>query len=152
AYGVTERLLDLPLPIVCAVQGRCAGAALAMVLSCDLRIATESAVFSLDFVRLGLSPDMGVCWLLGSAVGIGRALDFALSGELMDAQRALDWGIVTRVVPDGGERHASTPSRRSSSPARSASTRQPGWPPSGVWSAPLRSSAVRKRSRTRSRR
>jgi 2-(1,2-epoxy-1,2-dihydrophenyl)acetyl-CoA isomerase len=100
AYTVTNRLLDLPFPVVCAVQGRCAGAALALVLACDLRVAADTAMFSLDFVRLGLSPDMGAGWLLTSTVGTGRALDLALTGELMPAQQALDWGIVTRLVPE----------------------------------------------------
>ena len=100
AYAVTTRLLDLAVPVVCAVQGRCAGAGLALVMSADVRVAADTAKFSLDFVRLGLSPDMGTGWLLASAVGTGRALDFALTGEVIGAQQALDWGIVTRLVPE----------------------------------------------------
>lgn len=106
AYVVTQRMLDLPQPVVCAVQGRIAGAGLALVLSSDLRVAAESAVFSLDFVRLGLAPDMGVNWLLASTIGTGRALDFALTGDLIRAAQAHEWGIISRVVPDGEERAA----------------------------------------------
>lgn len=106
AYAVTDQLLDLPQPVVVAVQGRCAGAGLALVLGGDLRIATTDAIFSLDFVRLGLAPDMGVCWLLAPAIGTGRALDLALSGELLGAARAAEWGIVSRLVEPGEERTA----------------------------------------------
>ncbi len=106
AYDVTNRLLDLQLPIVSAVQGRCAGAGLALVLSSDLRIAARSAVFSLDFVRLGVVPDMGLCWLLASTIGTGRALEMAMTGELMGASQAQQWGLVTATVDDGTERQA----------------------------------------------
>ncbi|MCU1504755.1 MAG: enoyl-CoA hydratase [Ilumatobacteraceae bacterium] len=104
AYEVTQQLLAQPQPIVTAVQGRCAGAALALVLASDLRVASRAAVFSLDFVRLGLAPDMGVCWLLAPAIGTGRALDLALTGEPMSASQAHEWGIVSRLVDDGEER------------------------------------------------
>lgn len=104
AYEVTNRLLDHPLPIVSAIQGRCAGAGLALVLGTDIRVAAATAVFSLDFVRLGLVPDMGLCWLLASTVGTGRALDLALSGELIGAEQALAWGLVSRLVEAGDER------------------------------------------------
>ena len=72
AYAVTDALLDLDVPVVAALQGRCAGAGLALALACDLRVATSSATFSLEFVRLGLVPDMGLCWLLAPAIGGAR--------------------------------------------------------------------------------
>ena len=103
AYDVTTKMLDASAPIVVAVQGRCAGAGLALVLASDLRIASASATFSLDFVRLGLVPDMGVSWLLGQAVGTARALDLALTAEVIDADTAMEWGIVSRVVADGAQ-------------------------------------------------
>lgn len=103
AYEVTSRILDSEAPVVNALHGRVAGAALAMALACDLRVAAESTIFSLDFVRLGLAPDMGVSFLLGSAIGTGRALEFALTGDLLDAPTALEWGLVSRVVSDGQE-------------------------------------------------
>jgi 2-(1,2-epoxy-1,2-dihydrophenyl)acetyl-CoA isomerase len=106
SYEVTSRLLDLPLPVVTAVQGRCAGAGLALVLGSDIRVASRSAVFSLDFVRLGLVPDMGVCYLLASSMGTGRALDLALTGELAPAERLFEWGVISRLVDDGDERAA----------------------------------------------
>jgi 2-(1,2-epoxy-1,2-dihydrophenyl)acetyl-CoA isomerase len=104
AYDVTEQLLDLEVPVVCAIQGRVAGAATALVLASDIRVAAPSTVFSLDFVRLGLSPDMGVCWLLTPAVGTSRALEMALTGDFVDAEAALAWGLVSKVVDEGRQR------------------------------------------------
>ena len=104
AYEVTARMLDLDVPIVCALQGRVAGAATALVLASDLRVAARSTVFSLDFVRLGLSPDMGVAWLLAPAIGTARAVEWAITGDLVGAETAREWGLVSRVVDDGDER------------------------------------------------
>jgi 2-(1,2-epoxy-1,2-dihydrophenyl)acetyl-CoA isomerase len=103
AYRVTERLLDLDVPVIAAVHGRCAGAALALMLAADLRVAASSTTFSLDFVRLGLLPDMGLCFLLAPAIGTGRALELALTAQVIDAEQGLAWGLVNRVVPDGHE-------------------------------------------------
>ena len=113
AYDVTTKMLDAPVPIVVAVHGRCAGAGLALVLASDLRVASSSATFSLDFVRLGLVPDMGVSWLLGQAVGTARALDLALTADVIDAETALEWGVVSRVVDDGTELDAAMDRARS---------------------------------------
>jgi 2-(1,2-epoxy-1,2-dihydrophenyl)acetyl-CoA isomerase len=103
AYGITEALLDLDVPAVAAIQGRCAGAGLALALGCDLRVMATSATFSLDFVRLGLVPDMGLCWLLAPAIGGARALELALTADVVGSGQALEWGLVNRVVPDGAE-------------------------------------------------
>jgi 2-(1,2-epoxy-1,2-dihydrophenyl)acetyl-CoA isomerase len=75
AYRITETILDLPVPVVVAVNGPCAGAAVAMVAASDIRLAGTSARFSLDFVNLGLLPDMGICHLLPRDIGVaaGRA-------------------------------------------------------------------------------
>ena len=101
AYGLTDRLLDAEVPVITAVHGRCAGAALAFVLASDLCLAGASSTFSLDFVRLGLAPDMGVSWLLGRTVPAKHASELALTAEPIDAETAHRWGLVSRVVPDG---------------------------------------------------
>jgi enoyl-CoA hydratase/carnithine racemase len=108
AYGITEAILDLDVPVVAAIHGRCAGAGLALALAADLRVAAASATSSLEFVRLGLVPDMGLCWLLPAAIGGSRALELALSGEVVDAGTAGEWGLVNRVVPDGTHVDAAT--------------------------------------------
>ncbi len=113
AYAVTTRLLDSPVPVVTAVQGRCAGAAVALVLASDLRVGATSSTFSLDFVRLGITPDMGVSWLLARSIGTGRALELALTAEAIDAACALEWGLLSRVVEDGTQIEAATQIARS---------------------------------------
>jgi len=108
AYDITDALLDLDVPVVAAIHGRCAGAGLALALGSDLRVATASASFSLEFVRLGLVPDMGLCWLLPAAIGGSRALELALASDVIGAPQAAEWGLVNRVVPDGTHVDAAT--------------------------------------------
>src|SRR5262249_6828156 len=103
AYGITEALLDLEVPVLAAIQGRCAGAGLALALGCDLRVMATSATFGLAFGRLGLVPDMGLCWMLAPAIGGARALELALTAEVIGSAQAMEWGLVNRVVPDGAE-------------------------------------------------
>jgi 2-(1,2-epoxy-1,2-dihydrophenyl)acetyl-CoA isomerase len=104
AYAVIAELLDYPKPVVCAVQGQALGAALSLVLACDIRIGAVSSTISIPFVRFGLIPDMGLSWLLPTMIGAGRALDLALADEPLSADEARSWGLLTEVVPDGAER------------------------------------------------
>jgi len=67
---------------------------------CDIRIAAESARFAESFVKIGIVPGDGGAWLLPRVVGFARASELALTGETIDAQQALAWGLVSRVVPD----------------------------------------------------
>lgn len=100
AYAVVRALRALPVPVVAAVQGVCAGAGMSVALACDLRVAAEGARFSLDFVRLGVVPDMGASTLLPRVVGPGRAMELALLAERIDAVEAERIGLVNRVVPE----------------------------------------------------
>jgi 2-(1,2-epoxy-1,2-dihydrophenyl)acetyl-CoA isomerase len=100
AYLITEALLDLEVPVVVAVNGACAGAAMAMVAAADIRVAAASARFSLDFVKLGLLPDMGICHLLPRDIGVAATLELALLGDRIDAHDAQRLGLVSRVVAD----------------------------------------------------
>jgi 2-(1,2-epoxy-1,2-dihydrophenyl)acetyl-CoA isomerase len=127
AYEVTARILDAPVPVVTAIHGRCAGAALAIVLASDLRVGAPSSTFSLDFVRLGIMPDMGVSWLLGRSVGTGRALELALTAEVLDAPTALEWGLLSRVVDDGTVLDAATQIARSFAEFPPAGLRAARW-------------------------
>ncbi|GAB4480161.1 MAG: 2-(1,2-epoxy-1,2-dihydrophenyl)acetyl-CoA isomerase PaaG [Anaerolineae bacterium] len=94
------RMVNLPKPIIAAVNGAAAGAGMSLALACDLRIAAESASFLQAFVKIALVPDSGSTWLLSRLVGAGRALELALSGRRLSAQEACEWGMVNRVVPD----------------------------------------------------
>lgn len=94
------RMRQLPKPIIGAINGVAAGAGMSMALACDFRIAAESASFLQAFVKIGLIPDSGSTWLLPRLVGMTRALDLMATGRKIDAQEALDWGMVNQVMPD----------------------------------------------------
>ena len=86
-------------PTVAVVDGIAAGAGMSLALGCDLVIASERARFSAIFVRRGLSVDFGLSWILPRLVGLARAKELALFGEMVDASEALSLGLVARVVP-----------------------------------------------------
>ena len=87
-------------PIVGALNGTVAGAGAVIAAACDVRIAAESAKIAFLFTRVGLSgADMGAAWLLPRLVGFGRASELLLTGDFIDAQRALEIGLYNAVVP-----------------------------------------------------
>ncbi len=86
-------------PTVAAVDGVAAGAGMNLALGCDLLVASDRARFSEIFVRRGLTLDFGGTWLLPRRIGLGRAMDLALTGRVIDVAEAQRLGIVTRVVP-----------------------------------------------------
>jgi 2-(1,2-epoxy-1,2-dihydrophenyl)acetyl-CoA isomerase len=88
-------------PIVASVNGAAAGAGCSLALTCDLRIAAESAIFMQAFVNVGLVPDAGSTFMLPRLVGISRAMELAMTGRKVPAAEALQIGLVNRVVPDG---------------------------------------------------
>ncbi|MET8984249.1 enoyl-CoA hydratase-related protein [Nonomuraea wenchangensis] len=96
---VVELLTTMPKPVVAAVNGVAAGAGASLAFACDLRVASEKAKFALAFTGIGLAPDSGASWTLQRLVGLGRAAELMLLGEPLDAARALELGLVTRVVP-----------------------------------------------------
>jgi 2-(1,2-epoxy-1,2-dihydrophenyl)acetyl-CoA isomerase len=96
---LARRLLSMETPIVAAVNGPCAGAGMGLALACDLVLASDTAIFSVVFVKRGLVPDYGVTWLLPRLVGLRRAKELALLGERITAAEAEAMGLVTRVVP-----------------------------------------------------
>ncbi|MCL7456861.1 crotonase/enoyl-CoA hydratase family protein [Micromonospora sp. MSM11] len=87
------------VPLIAAVNGAAVGAGCDLALMCDLRIASERAFFAESFVKLGIIPGDGGAWLLPRAVGAARAAEMALTGDRVDAATALEWGLVSRVVP-----------------------------------------------------
>ena len=90
----------LEKPVVAAVNGPAVGIGASFAFACDLVLAAESAFFGLAFVNIGLMPDGGSTLFVPTAVGKARALQMALLGERVEAQRALDWGLVNFVYPD----------------------------------------------------
>ncbi len=90
-----------PQPIVCAVQGAASGGGFALALASDVRIATPTTRMNAAFIRIGLSAcDIGVSYFLPRMVGSSVAAEYMLTGRFIDAARAQQLGLVSRVVPD----------------------------------------------------
>jgi enoyl-CoA hydratase/carnithine racemase len=92
-------LMSVRKPVIAAVNGPCAGMALPIALACDLRFASDRAVFTTAFPRRGLVAEWGIAWLLPRLVGPAHALDLLLSARRVDAAEAERIGLVNRVVP-----------------------------------------------------
>jgi 2-(1,2-epoxy-1,2-dihydrophenyl)acetyl-CoA isomerase len=92
------QIRQIEKPVIAAINGPCAGASLGIALACDLRIAADSARFVVGFNGIGLVPDSGVSLLLPALIGLGRALEFTFSNQPIEAEKALAWGLVNRVV------------------------------------------------------
>jgi 2-(1,2-epoxy-1,2-dihydrophenyl)acetyl-CoA isomerase len=90
----------LPKPVVAAVNGPAVGIGCSLAIACDLVMAAESAFFGLAFVNIGLMPDGGSTAFVPPAVGKARAFQMALLGERIEANEALEWGLVNWVHPD----------------------------------------------------
>ena len=93
-------LRNLPLPVVCAVNGVAAGAGANIALACDLVVATRSASFVQAFCRIGLIPDAGGTFFLPRLVGTARAMGLALLGDKLTAEQAEAWGLIWKCVDD----------------------------------------------------
>jgi 2-(1,2-epoxy-1,2-dihydrophenyl)acetyl-CoA isomerase len=96
---IVETLVDMPKPVVAAINGPAAGAGLSIALACDLRYMADDAVLMLAFSNIGLVPDCGGTWLLVRAVGHARAFELAATGRRVHADEALALGLVQRVLP-----------------------------------------------------
>jgi 2-(1,2-epoxy-1,2-dihydrophenyl)acetyl-CoA isomerase len=97
---VSRWLHEMPKPTIAMIRGAAAGAGLSMALACDLRVASDSAKLGTAFARVGYSGDFGGSWFLTQLVGTARARELYYTAELLDARRALDLGMVNRVVAD----------------------------------------------------
>jgi len=94
-----ELLRSMEATSIAAVNGACAGAGLGLALAADLRIASEAAVFRSAFLTAGLSGDFGTSWSLTHLLGEARARELMLLNDKVTAQRALEIGLVSRLVP-----------------------------------------------------
>ncbi len=93
-------LRSLPMPVICAVNGVAAGAGANLALACDIVLAAKSASFIEAFCKLGLIPDTGGTWHLPRLIGHARATGLAMLGEKLTAEKAEEWGLIWRCVPD----------------------------------------------------
>lgn len=98
---IPKALYHCEVPVIAAVGGPAIGAGCDLALMCDMRVASTAAKFAESFVKLGIIPGDGGAWLLPRAVGLARAAEMAFTGDAIDAETALEWGLVSRVVePD----------------------------------------------------
>lgn len=97
---IPTALYNLDVPIIAAINGHAIGAGLDLTCMCDIRIASQKAKFAESFVKLGIVPGDGGAWLLPRVIGMPKASIMALTGDMIDAEKALEWGLVTEVVPE----------------------------------------------------
>ena len=93
-------LRALPQPTIAVIDGPAVGAGMSFALSCDVRIASPSAILLPAFIRMGLLPDCGLSWLLPRLIGDGAALEMLIAGRVVDAERAERLGLFSRVCDD----------------------------------------------------
>src|ERR1700716_2601934 len=97
---LTGALASVRKPTIAALPGPAVGAGLAIAMACDIRIAAQSAFLSTGYLKVGLSGDYGIAWLLTRLVGTSRARELMFTCERVDAARCEAIGLVNRVVPD----------------------------------------------------
>ncbi len=93
-------LRNLPVPVICAINGVAAGAGANLALAADIVIAARSATFIEPFCRLGLIPDTGGTYFLPRLIGTARAMGLAMLGEKLTAEKAESWGLIWKCVDD----------------------------------------------------
>jgi 2-(1,2-epoxy-1,2-dihydrophenyl)acetyl-CoA isomerase len=100
AHRLIELLVEVQLPVVCAVRGWAAGLGCQIALAADFTVATESSRFWEPFLDRGFSPDGGATWLVPRLVGIARAKELLMLGRKVTGREAADWGLIHRAVTD----------------------------------------------------
>jgi 2-(1,2-epoxy-1,2-dihydrophenyl)acetyl-CoA isomerase len=99
-HPIMQLIREMPKPVIAAVNGPAVGIGCSLALCSDLILAAESAYFLLAFVNIGLVPDGGSSLFVPTRVGMARATELSMLGERLDAARALEWGLINRVVAD----------------------------------------------------
>lgn len=120
-HPIMHTIRELPKPVVAAVNGGAVGIGCSLALCCDLIVAAESSYLLLAFVNIGLVADGGSSLFVPARVGMARAAEMMMLGERIPAARALEWGLVNRVVPDErlDEESAALTARLAAGPTRS---------------------------------
>lgn len=117
---VTRAFLDVEVPLIAAVNGHAIGLGCDLACLCDLRLGAQSASFSASFVKVGIVPGDGGAWSLQRVVGYSVAAEMFLTGDVYSADQAVDFGLLSRIVPDSmlvpeaialAERIAANPAR-----------------------------------------
>jgi 2-(1,2-epoxy-1,2-dihydrophenyl)acetyl-CoA isomerase len=97
-HRIARSLYHLEVPLVAAVNGPAIGLGCDVACFADIRIASATAKFGVTFLKLGLIPGDGGAWLMPRTIGMSRAAELLFTGDVVDAQTALAWGLVSRVV------------------------------------------------------
>jgi 2-(1,2-epoxy-1,2-dihydrophenyl)acetyl-CoA isomerase len=120
-HPIFHAIREMPKPVIAAVNGPAVGIGCSLALCSDLILAAESAYFLLAFVNIGLVPDGGSSLFLPTRIGMARASELSMLGERLPAAKALEWGLINRVVPDERLRAeaAELAARMASGPTRS---------------------------------
>jgi 2-(1,2-epoxy-1,2-dihydrophenyl)acetyl-CoA isomerase len=120
-HPIMKTIREMPKPVLASVNGPAVGIGCSLALCCDLILAAESAYFLLAFVNIGLVPDGGSSLFVPARVGIARASELSMLGERLPADRALQWGLINRVVADErlGEETTALAARLAAGPTRS---------------------------------
>ncbi len=96
-YEAIQAVRDIPVPVICKLQGPCIGGAMELAAACDLRVASTNATFCMPEVRVGI-PSVIQAVLLPRLMGKGRADWLVLSGDVIDAQTAYEWNFIEKLV------------------------------------------------------
>lgn len=99
-FYTLKRYIGLRKPVIAAINGHAVGVGVTMVLPFDMRIAAEGAKIGLIFNRRGVLPELGCSYFLPRIIGISKAAELMYTGRILSAKEALDYGLVSRVVPD----------------------------------------------------
>ncbi|HTZ85162.1 MAG TPA: enoyl-CoA hydratase [Solirubrobacteraceae bacterium] len=120
-HPIMREIREMPKPVIAAVNGPAVGIGCSLALCCDLILAAESAYFLLAFVNIGLVPDGGSSLFLPTRIGMARASELSMLGERLPAPKALEWGLINRVVSDDAlaQETEAMASRMAAGPTRS---------------------------------
>lgn len=100
-FSVVPLMREIPQPIIAAVRGHAVGAGFALAAASDMRVVAPDAQFNPVFTKIGMTPgDLGLSWLLPRIIGAGRAAQVFYRAEVIDAETALDWGLVNEISED----------------------------------------------------
>jgi len=98
-HRIVLTMEDFDKPVIAAINGAAMGAGMDMALMCDLRVCSDKARLAESYITMGLAPGDGGAYFLPRLVGISKALELLLTGDVLSASEALDLGIVNKVVP-----------------------------------------------------
>jgi 2-(1,2-epoxy-1,2-dihydrophenyl)acetyl-CoA isomerase len=98
-HQIVRALYNLEIPLIAAVNGAAVGLGCDVACMADIRISADNAKYGVTFLKLGLIPGDGGAWLLPRVIGMSRACELLFTGNLIDAKTALEWGLVSKVVP-----------------------------------------------------